>query len=81
MATKRIKLVRPWSGHAAGEVIEEADFTVDSMVRKGYGIELPAAKPIKAKAGKGPPAETAMLKPGIETEDARPEITAKETDR
>jgi len=42
MATKRILLTRPWDGHAAGTVVEEADFTVDSMVRKGYGREITA---------------------------------------
>lgn len=48
MATKRILLTRDWSGHKAGEIVEEWDKTVESMVRKGYG-EIVTAKDIREK--------------------------------
>lgn len=48
MATKRILLTRDWSGHKAGEIVEEWDKTVESMVRKGYG-EIVTAKDLREK--------------------------------
>jgi len=81
MATKRILLARKWSGHEAGEIVEEQDFTVDSMVRKGYGVEI--APPRVKPRGRGPAAETAVAPPAAETMDATPqaEPAAKPTGR
>lgn len=74
MATKRICLTRLWDGHPAGEIVEEQDFTVDSMVRKGYGTEITRQEPSRprAKSGRGPKAETADANPVAETADATP---------
>lgn len=45
MATKKVLLTRKWSGHEAGELIEEQDYTADSMIRKGYGVSYKEPKP------------------------------------
>ena len=71
MATKRILLTQKWSGHEAGEIVTEEDFTVDSMVRKGYGQEIPEAS--KPKATSRPPIETAMRTPPSETATTGPQ--------
>ncbi len=73
MATKWIQLDRPWSGHTAGETLEEQDYTVDSMVRKGYGHIVPAPK--KAKAEQPPALQREIITPQphgpeVETADA-----------
>lgn len=70
MATKRILLTRMWDGHPAGEIIEEADFTVDSMVRKGYGHEI---------TGRRAKAETTTANPIAEMADAAPVFKSPET--
>lgn len=77
--TKKIRLTRPWSGHRAGEVIEEWEVTVASMIRKGYGTEYhkpkpaPAAEPLHPEKPGSPPIEAAMLTPAAETATAPPQ--------
>ena len=76
MATKRILLTRKWSGHEAGEIIEEQDFTVDSMIRKGYGTLYRGPQPSaaqKLEVPGSPPIETAMLTPPAETATTGPQ--------
>ncbi len=79
MATKRILLTRLWAGHPAGEIVEEQDFTVDSMVRKGYGKELPAAGELEIPGN--PPIETTMLTPPAETAAAGPQASKRKPKR
>lgn len=75
MATKRIRLTRLWDGHPAGEIVTEQDFTVDSMVRKGYGMELPT----EADRADVPVIETAMATPQAETAVAVPQRSKRKT--
>lgn len=78
MATKRIRLTRLWDGHPAGEIVTEQDFTVDSMVRKGYGKEITKEAPRSTtKGGKGPKVETTDAKPLAETADVTPQAGGK----
>lgn len=75
MATKRIRLTRLWDGHPAGEIVTEQDFTVDSMVRKGYGMELPT----EADRADVPVIETTMATPQAETAVAVPQRSKRKT--
>jgi hypothetical protein len=75
MATKRIRLTRLWDGHPAGEIVTEQDYTVDSMVRKGYGVEVPP-EPDKVDA---PGIETAMATPQAQTAVAGPQRSKRKT--
>lgn len=70
MATKKIQLIREWSGHQAGEIVEEQDFTVESMIRKGFGVPYEGSR-VKSHP-KGPVVETTKAAPAAETMDARP---------
>jgi hypothetical protein len=85
MATKRIRLTRLWDGHPAGEIVTEQDFTVDSMVRKGYGMELPTEADradvpvIETAMATVPVIETAMATPQAETAVAVPQRSKRKT--
>jgi hypothetical protein len=67
MKTKKVLLTRQWSGHAAGEIVEEWEVTADSMIRKGFGTEY------REPPRRRPRAETADAPPVAETADATPE--------
>jgi hypothetical protein len=85
MQTKRILLTRQWDGHAAGEVVEEWVVTVDSMIRKGYGLEVkPEPKPARREppapettvnSPRGPVVETATAQGPPEQAIATPQIS------
>lgn len=78
--TKKILLTKPWSGHQAGEVIEEWEVTVDSMIRKGYGTLYEDPKPRKLEREivtpqpRGPFAETADARGAAEQAVVSPQI-------
>ncbi len=76
MARKRILLTRLWDGHPAGTIVEEEDYTVDSMVRKKYGTIVPA-KPERPELPGNPPVETAMLTIVAETATAGPQASKR----
>lgn len=77
MKTKLIQLTRLWDGHPAGEIIEEADFTVDSMVRKGYGNVI-SARP--APRGRKPKVEVADAVQAAQTADVTPQTSERDGD-
>lgn len=64
--TKKVRLIREWSGHQAGEIIEEWTVTADSMIRKGYAVayESPRVPTVEAAQAPAPP-EAAVLTPQI----------------
>jgi hypothetical protein len=70
--TKKVLLTRDWSGHAAGEIVEEWVVTADSMIRKGYGQEYHEPRGQMRQ----PKAETADAQPAIETTNAAPVLDA-----
>lgn len=68
MPTKKVRLIRPWSGHAAGEIIEEWVVTADSMIRKGFAVAyVPETHrtPMAETATAPSPPEAAVLTPQI----------------
>ena len=73
LKTKKILLTRKWSGHEAGEIVEEWEVTVDSMIRKGYGQEYKPKPPRpETSTNKGPEVETMVTEPPAETAEVRP---------
>lgn len=78
---KRILLTRKWDGHDAGEIIEEADYTVESMIRKGYGTPYVEPKSSKVEREvvlpRGPVVETADLPGAAEAAVVSPQIGAR----
>jgi hypothetical protein len=65
---KKVLLTRLWSGHQAGEVVEEDAPCADSMVRKGYGVPYEEPKRVKQSRPASPKPQSHG--PAVETADS-----------